>query len=104
MSRTYKDRPSKWRFPEKEWNYRYYEEHSWGNYSARRGVLTKKRKELDTEYHWMTTPGWWISIFMNRPQRVASKQWEKQIVCYPINNLEDTDPPLIGKKPHIYYW
>lgn len=104
MARTYKDRPSKLRFPEKQWDYRYHEEHCWGNYRARRGVLTKKRREVDTEWHWMSTPGWWIRQFMNRPQRRAGHAWEHDIVKWKIEDIDLSDYPCVSRKPHIYYW
>lgn len=106
MSRTYKDRPSKFRYPEKQWDYKYEptEPVWWPNYIQRRGVLTKKKKSVDTEHHWMTTPSWFIREFMNRPQRRASKVWEDTVIGKDINNLDLEDPPVIGKKPHIYYW
>lgn len=104
MARTYKDRPSRIQYPEDQWDYRYDEENYWGIYLKRRGVLTKKRRDVDTNWHWMTTPSWWTRLMMNRPQRVCSKQWERMVVRGSIDSLEDADAPPLGKKPHIYYW
>jgi hypothetical protein len=52
----------------------------------------------------MTTPGWWVRMMMNKPQRVASKQWEREVVKMVVEDLVDADPPSLGKKPHVYYW
>ena len=106
MSRTYKDRPSKIRFPEEQWDYKYYRVGDrWHfNYLAYPGVLTKKKKNVDTDWHWMTTPSWFIREFMNQPQRYRGKQWEKKIVKCPIDSLIDEDYPGVSRKPHIYYW
>lgn len=108
MSRTYKDRPYKVRHPEEQWDYRYYprEGHRWYWHCAlqRPGVLTKKKKHVDTENHWMTTPMWWVREFMNQPQRVRGKQWERQMVKVPVGELDIQDIPDVGRKPHLYYW
>ena len=109
MSRTYKDRPARVRFPEE--NSRYgrqvvYENDDFIFYNRKplRGQLTKKPRERDTEYHWMTTPGWWVREFMNQPQRAHGHQWEREVVKKDIEELEDELPPDVGRKPHIYYW
>lgn len=68
------------------------------------GVKRKKKKNDDTVYHWMSTPGWWIRVRMDRPQRRKSHLWEKQVVQAKVEDLEDEDPPIIGRKPHVYYW
>jgi hypothetical protein len=39
---------------------------------------------------------------MTKPQRRKAKLWEKEVLKSP--DLEDTDTPLSGKKPHIYFW
>lgn len=124
MSRTYKDKPYKIRDPESDWDYRYdsipytafgkyWSAGKWVEreyqsiwFRKKRGVLTKKKKHVDTEHHWMTTPGWWVNLFMNRPQRIASKQWERDVVKLSFWDIaqDNFDPPMIGRKPHIYYW
>lgn len=121
MSRTYKDVPYKVRDPESDWDYRYdnipyirtyidwrtkEEKETQGVwFRKKRGVLTKKKKHVDTENHWISTPGWWVRCMMNRPQRVASKQWEKDVVRMSFWDIaqDNFDPPMIGRKPHIYY-
>jgi len=107
MSRTYKDRHSRIRYPEDQWDYMYYRSGDGNrlvNYLQRPGVLSKKKRRIDTEPHWMTTPMWFIREFMNRPQRVKGKQWERQIVRCSIDSLLDQDTPNVKRKPHIYYW
>ena len=108
MSRTWKDRPARINYPEEQWDYRYGTQDPmdvlYSRHLERTGVLTKKKRQVDTEYHWMTTPSWFIRDTMNRPQRRASKMWEDTVVGKNIDELEVEDPPVIGKKPHIYYW
>ena len=108
MSRTYKDRPARINYPEEQWDYRY---DVWGQrdffslrYLERRGVLTKKKKNVDTDHHWMSTPSWWTRLTMNRPQRRNNRIWEDTVVGKGVDELDTEDPPVIGKKPHIYYW
>lgn len=104
MSRTYKDRPYKIRFPEEQWDYKYYHCSKRFSFLAYAGVLTKKKKHVDTVNHWMTTPSWFIREFMNQPQRTRGKQWERKIVKCPFEELIDEDIPNVSRKPHIYYW
>lgn len=115
MSRSYKDRPWKLRFPESQWDYAYeripYQK--WSNefqylynfwcYIEKPGVKTKKKRSY-VEYHGMPTPSWWTRLCMNQPQRARGRQWERQIVKCNLDELIDSEPPGVGKKPHIYYW
>jgi hypothetical protein len=102
MSRTYKDVPHKHRKFHYGWRHdeikvpgeRY-------RYIQLPTTKPKRRKELDTEWHWMTTPSWWTSLMMNKPQRRAGRIWERKVL---FEDIEITDPPSVGKKPHIYYW
>jgi hypothetical protein len=66
--------------------------------------LTKKKKNVDTENHWMTTPMWYIREFMNQPQRAKGRQWEKTVLKVDINDLDAIDYPSVSRKPHLYYW
>ena len=106
MSRTYKDRPSKLRYPEEEWDYKYYfsGNRKYIDYLQYPGVLTKKKKNIDSKYHWMTTPMWWIREMMNQPQRAKGRQWEKNVLKVDINDLDIIDYPSVSRKPHWYYW
>jgi hypothetical protein len=65
------------------------------------GAKTKKRKEHDTEYHWMSTPSWWNRLFNNIPQRRKGRAWERKVL---VEGVDETDPPNFSKRPHHYYW
>ena len=102
MSRTNKDVPSK--FKREPWDAdRIMVEH-YGFYKYRQAktTKTKKRKEVDTEDKWMSTPGWWVKMMMNRPERREHHLLEKKVLRE--INIEDVDFPDLGRKPHIYYW
>ena len=96
MSRTFKDKPGKLkhdydtdRVMTEAWSFRQLPT-----------TKTKKRKEVDTEDHWMSTPGWWVKMTMNKPQRRAVHLWEKKVL---VSDIEEVMVP--GKKvPHIYFW
>lgn len=113
MSRTYKDVPHRltWKFKnhdrvheKREYFYDYENdtintrcyEHVFKAYD--RVYHPVGRPEY---YHCMPTPSWWIRVMMNRPQRRAGHIWERQVL---LHDLEETDPPDVSKKPHIYYW
>lgn len=105
MSRTYKDQPWEYRFPEDQRDYRYFPITDWRCTAlAKPGVLTKKRRELDTKYHWMSTPSAWTRIMMNRPQRRGIKLWEREVSKTPVEDADLLVCPYHGRKPHIYYW
>ena len=99
MSRTYKDKP--WRFRHQPYSVDMILTEGYG-YRFGKTTKTKKRKEVDTEDHWMNTPSWWIRLMMGTPLRAAGRIWEKKVLKE--IDLEDTDPPGVGRKPHIYYW
>jgi len=107
MSRSYKDQPWKLRYPEQQWDYKYYplsdEKRWWVRWLERPGVKTKKKRHYQ-EYHGMPTPMWWVREFMTQPQRTRGKEWERQIVKYAVEDLVDAEVPNVGRKPHIYYW
>ena len=86
MSRTYKDKP--WKF----------KEHS--NWGFNQEDKPKKKKRVDTEYHWMSTPSWWTHMFMIRPRRSR----ETQSLRVLPENLEDFDFVDTKRKPHKDYW
>lgn len=121
MSRTYKDKPAKFRFPERASydfgievvpytsTYKSYptgEEVEYTRYWCRNlpGIKTKKRKELDYEWHWMSTPSWWTRMTMNRPVRRQYHLLEHEAERTSVEDLEDLDIPDFKKKPHIYYY
>ena len=87
MSRTKKDKPFKFRRDECT---------QWGN---QREDQPRKRKEVDTEYHWQATPSWWTYMFMIRPRRIAEKQQLRN-----LKDPEEFDFIDVKRKRHIYYW
>lgn len=64
----------------------------------------KKRKKVDTESHWMSTPSWWTKISMIRPQRREGSLWERDTVKTSLSELEEVDKPSVSRKPHKYFW
>ena len=90
MSRTNKDKPYKFKLDSVT-------KHSYNNEDA-----VKKRKELDTEDHWMSTPSWWVRMFMTRPQRVEQKRQMREIAKQ--QDLEEVDFVDTKRKPQVYYW
>lgn len=110
MSRTHKDVPTKHRKPRQTYDWLYGVEQIpylrdntyrrvW--YRDVAGAKAKRRKEVDCEYHWMTTPSWWTRLTMNRPQRRYYHLLEHEAL---YKDLEDFDFPDFRKKPHVYYW
>lgn len=116
MSRTYKDRPLRVKYPDKN-EYKSvpyiasgkhwatgepYERLRW--YMLKKPYIKPKEpKRVNTTWHWMgSTPSSWTNMFMNRPQRNASNQYMRQVTL--DVDLEEVDPPPLGRKPHIYYW
>ena len=97
MSRTNKDKPSRVnhdpydtdRVMTENWHYR-----------ELPTTKTKKRKEVDTEDHWMSTPGWWVRLMMNKPQRREVHLWERKAL---FSDLETLVQPA-KKVGHVYYW
>lgn len=130
MSRTYKDKPWKVTHPESRWDFgteqiayestrRVYElDPETKTYRfmdtaeacikychvSIAGIKTKKKKRVDSEWHSMTTPGWFIKEFMNRPQRASGRAWEKKAAESAPEDLDLLDTPSVGRKPHVYYW
>lgn len=122
MSRTYKDKKrvklkryykDRWETEHTKFTYEGWK-YTWPDYNTATGTITrtiylekagakpKQRKEVDTEDHWMTTPGWWIRLTMNRPERREHHLLEKKILRE--IDIEDVDFPDLGRKPHVYYW
>jgi hypothetical protein len=107
MSRTLKDKNWKLKFPELDYRFDSVKITSDDSYNIRYiqlpGVKPKKKRELDTDWHWLnTTPSWWTRLMMNRPQRRAGHIWEHKVLREP--DLWDTDPPGVSHKPHVYYY
>ena len=68
-------------------------------YLKKAGVLTKKKKSIDDEHHWMTTPSWWNSLKHTRPERRSAK-----VALSKVSDVEEVDIPDTGRKPHQYFW
>jgi hypothetical protein len=107
MSRTLKDRHWKLQYPDFRWDYDTVKITSDSGrviqYLKLPGVKPKKRKEVDSDWHWLRgSPGWWTRLTMNRPQRRAGHVWEQKVLLE--TDLEDTDPPSVSYKPHVYYY
>lgn len=105
MSRTYKDKKYKLRFPEESLDFSRYSVGEWRYpFLEFPGVKTKKSKKKYGGYHnWYgSTPSWWVREFMTSPKRSACRNWEKSVI-YSID-LEAEDCPDYGHKPHKYYW
>jgi hypothetical protein len=117
MSRTYKDRPSRIRFPQVD-NYEYFEYElavpfiNWKGkvqthsifHIKQAGILLKKPRHKDTEWHWQSTPSWWTRMYMLRPERTRANRETAKIKRMPLDQLEEVDVVDLKKKPHIYYW
>lgn len=109
MSRTFKDRKPELRF--KEYGYDYGRETIYNDdgrilgWKQKPGVKTKKKRNIDNEYHWLwSTPSWWTRLYMNRPKRREGRLWEREVVKMNMDDLEETISPDVSKKPHQYYW
>jgi hypothetical protein len=87
MSRTYKDKP--WKFKAEESS----------QYGLKREDQPKKKKNKDTEGRWMGTPSWWTHMFMIRPRRVSENQQLRNIF-----DIEEFDFIDVKRKNHKYYW
>lgn len=99
MSRTYKDKPHSLRFDAYDKDRILTE--CWG-YRLLPTTKNKKRKAVDTEDHWMSTPSWWTRLMMNRPARREAHLLE--VAALKAQNLEEFDFPDKGYLPHQYYW
>lgn len=100
MSRTYKDKPSK--ILHESWN----KDMIWtgSGYLHLPTTKTKKRKEVDTEWHWMSTPSWWTKMTMIKPERVKANMLSRRAVTEFGSMLDWIDIPDTRRKPHIYYY
>ena len=114
MSRTYKDKPYK--FSHKQyweqdrvlvscevirtnWLTKELEEYTASRYIELPTTKTKKRKEVDTEDHWRTTPMWWHRLTYTRPERRKVK-----MLLATVADVETIDVPDTGRLPKIYFW
>ena len=99
MSRTYKDKPYKHCEHWKSWQQdRTTLEGTWRTIQLPT-TKPKRKKELDTEDHWMTTPSWWNRMQHTRPERRSAK-----VALSQVSDVEEADIPDLGRKPNIYFW
>ena len=68
------------------------------------GSKAKQRKFGDAWSWLQATPGWWINLFMTRPQRHKARAWERDAAKTSNADLDALDAPPHGKKPHKYFW
>lgn len=101
MSRTYKDKPYKFKYDawdkdivKVEYFYRIYLP----------TTKPKKRKAVDTEHHWMSTPSWWNHLFHTKPIRINFRTFLSNAKKSSINDLNLLLEPLDSNKPHKYFW
>jgi hypothetical protein len=114
MSRTRKDKPTKFRDDVNSYSGSYqglYDSRYWEmcreNVHKKFHSRPKLRKTKDYESHWMSTPSWWTRLYMTRPQRKRQNQYLKQydlIVLDDLDLLEESDIAFTGLKPHVYFW
>ena len=99
MSRTYKDRPTRIRFPGPH-DFELVElDGNWVRWAQIPGRCAKKPRRQDTKYHWQTTPSHWTYTMMIRPRRHRENQQLRT-----LHDLENFDFVDTKRKPHIYYW
>ena len=100
MSRTRKDVPPKFRFEPGDQDQ--IKVDGWG---YRNGPTTKpkKRKEVDTEHHWMNTPSWWNNLFHTRPIRGNFRTFVSNAKKSSLEDIEFLLEPSDSKSPHKYY-
>lgn len=122
MSRTYKDKKWKLRFPESYYTFGtervLYQVHvyrwspeaqddAWSTWSRCvylpiAGAKTKKKRNSMQKWCWSArTPSAWTRSTMNRPKRRDCRVWERKVL---FQDVEEADCPDYGRKPHIYYY
>lgn len=98
MSRTLKDRPHDIKFPSSL-------NMNWPYYDIPSGTIPKKKRYTKPDWlYYHTTPGWWIHLHMTKRRRAENRIYESIIKQVPIDSLENYEPFLNWKRPHIYYW
>lgn len=120
MSRTYKDKKWRLRFPEDVYGYGTQEVPAIYTYVDWRtkevtqhegtirmdiaGAKSKKKRSKEDQYHFpYSTPSWWVREFMNVPKRARCRNWEKDVVK--LQDIEEAPVcPDYGNKPHVYYF
>ena len=109
MSRTYKDikKVKLIRYYKERWETEYYRDipELQFYWLKKPGVTPKKRKEVDTEDHWLSyTPSWWNNMFHTRPTRRKFANFCITVKKYRIHDLDIFLEPSESRKPHKYYY
>lgn len=107
MSRTINTTKFKYRkdLKDNEWGVDRYLIPGTLNWLYTKTTKTKKKKRIDFEYHWMTTPSWWNNLFHTKPIRVKIRNWSRKIIyAESIDDIDNFIVPDTGNKPHKYYW
>ena len=53
--------------------------------------------------HYDKSPGWWVEIFMTRPQRREEARLCRMLERESVDG-DEVIFPLGSHKPHVYYW
>ena len=53
--------------------------------------------------HYGKSPGWWVGMFMTRPQRRTEARLCR-LLCRESIDADEAIFPLGNRKPHEYYW
>lgn len=53
--------------------------------------------------HYGSSPGWWVKLFMTRPQRRVEAHF-CSLLCKAPTDADEMTFPLGNRKPHEYYW
>lgn len=105
MSRTYKDRPDRLRFPDhREPKPAGYDRAELSRWLALPRSKSKVPRYQNTKWFWYkAAPGWWVRLMMTRPQRRRCRMWEQQTKTR--LDFEDADCPVIhARRPHVYFY
>ena len=75
--------------------------------TAKTGTLCHGQLSLRSAATWQmcrvsSTPGWWVSLYMNRPKRRENRRLCREIVAGTVP--ESMAFPLGNRRPHVYYW
>lgn len=101
MSRTRKDKPSKFKYDPYDKDRLMLENWYWRELKT---TKPKKRRSQDTEWHWMGTPSWWNHLFHTKPRRKASQMWAVKALHTNIEDLDLLHKPNYSNKPHSYFY
>ena len=105
MSRTKKDKPSKLKYGSWDQDMLIMNEPYRWTWLQLPTTKTKKRKEVDSEWHWMRgTPSWWNNLFHTRPIRGKFRNFCSNARKTDVSQLEELLEPKDSKSPHKYFW